>query len=42
MEKTIDQQIDNKSDNWNPGTMIMHLPDKPLWQEIEIKVPDDI
>ena len=37
----IDQQIENRSDNFIFSTIIMHLPDTPSWQEIQIK-PSDI
>ena len=37
----IEQQAENRSDNCILGTVIMHSPDTPLWQEIQIK-PQDV
>ena len=35
----IEQQAENRSDNIL-GTVIMHSPDMPLWQKMQIKPPD--
>ena len=36
----IKQQIENRPDNCILGTIIMHLLDAPLWQEIQAKPPE--